>query len=131
MLSGFALALLAHTLPGMILSMVVLNIGLAFSLTALPNLVVEGVPPEVTSAATGVNVVARTAFAGVGTAIGTLLVSQSLVPGTQFGTASAYVSVYVFVGVCALGAFLVGLALRTRSAAPQAPAAQPLPAAGI
>ncbi|MEW2397263.1 MFS transporter [Streptomyces sp. NPDC046862] len=106
-LSAVALTLFHGTVPQMIFAIAVLNIALVFMLTSIPNLVVEGVPAENTSEATGVHAVARTAFSGVGSSVATLLLSLSVAPGTQFATEGAYLSVFLLVG----GSSAVGLVL--------------------
>lgn len=123
-LAAAAFAFLHDTIPGMICAVLVLNIGLAFMLTALPNLVVEGVPAEHTSAATGVNQVARTAFSGVGSAIASLILSLSLVPGTPFGTAGAYNGVFAVVAGASVVALVLSLFIRARTGT--SAAAQPV-----
>lgn len=110
--SGLAFALLSGTVPGMICALTLLNVGLTFTLTALPTLIVQSVPPENTSEATGVNQVARTAFTGVGSVVGGVVLSSSLVPGTPYGTASAYLGVFSIVVLSSVVALALAFALR-------------------
>ena len=117
---GIAFATVSHTIPGMITALVLLNVGLTFSLTALPTLIIESVPPENTSEATGVNQVARTAFSGVGSAIGGMVLSLSLVPGTQYGTPGAYLGVFSIVVVASVVALALALAVRRHPAGVEA-----------
>ena len=107
-----ALALLYHTVPGMIASAVVFMLSTSFILTGLPNLIVEVVPPENTSETTGIYTVARSAFTGVGTVLATLLLSLSVVPGTRFSTQGAFHSVFVLVGASCAAGLLVALLVR-------------------
>lgn len=100
--SAVALSLFHSSLPGMILTCLFLTVATSFMLTSLPNLVVEGVPPENTSEATGVNAVTRQAFNGVGTSVATLLLSLSVVPGTHFSTEGGYDQVFILIGLCCL-----------------------------
>ncbi|MEU1305593.1 MFS transporter [Streptomyces shenzhenensis] len=118
-LNAVALALLHSSLAGLIFSTVFLTVATSFILSSLPTLVIEEAPAENTSEATGLNVVVRTAFTGVGTSLTTLLLSMSLVAGTPFSTRGAYLSVFVLIGVCCLVALALAFLIRPglRSAA--------------
>ncbi|MER5185305.1 MFS transporter [Streptomyces sp. NPDC002896] len=109
---AIALALLHNSVVGVIISSVFLTIATSFMLTSTPNLIVECVPVENTSEATGVNTVARTAFVGVGTSVATLLLSMSVVPGTQFSTESAFMQVFAVIGGCCVVALIAALLIR-------------------
>ncbi|MFE5702342.1 MFS transporter [Rhodococcus sp. ACS1] len=113
MLGAVALSVLHTTVAGMIVAALFLTMATSFILSSLPNLVVEAVPAENTSEATGVNAVARQAFAGIGTSISTMILSMSVVPGTNFSTESAYLQVFALIGVCSLAALLLALLIRT------------------
>ncbi|MET8047329.1 MFS transporter [Streptosporangium sp. NPDC005286] len=117
------LAVLHKSVVGLVASTLVLGISTAFVYTALPNLVVEAVPAENTSEATGVNVVTRTAFQGVATSVGAVLLASATVPGTTFGTEAAYFKVFALMGVCCLITFVIGMVIKpgretARSATP-------------
>ncbi|MFE5027508.1 MFS transporter [Streptomyces sp. NPDC056656] len=112
--SAVALALLHDTVAQMVCAVIVLNVALVFMLTSLPNFVVEGVAPEHTSEVTGVHAVARTAFSGVGSAVATLLLSLSVVSGTQFSTEHAYNNVFLLVGGTSAVGLLIALFIRGR-----------------
>jgi MFS family permease len=128
LIGTIGVALLHGTVPGMVASAVCFLVATSFITTALPNLVVEEVPAENTSEMTGMITVARTAFTGVGTAIVTLLLSASVVPGTQFATAGAFNTVFVFIGTCCVAGLVLALVISTRrpTAAPQS-VATPIP----
>lgn len=109
---AIGLMVLHPTLPGMLFAGVVFNASTAFILSALPNLVVEGAPPENTSELTGVYTVARTTFMGVGTVIVTLVLSSSVVPGTRYGTLGAYNAVFVYLAICCAVGLVFALLVR-------------------
>uniref|UniRef100_A0AAU3H5X1 MFS transporter n=1 Tax=Streptomyces sp. NBC_01401 TaxID=2903854 RepID=A0AAU3H5X1_9ACTN len=111
-INAVTLALLHATLGGLIFSTVFLTVSTSFILSSLPTLVIEDVPAENTSEATGLNVVVRTAFSAVGTSMATLLLSRSLVSGTHFSTDGAYRQVFVLIGVCCVVAFVLALLIR-------------------
>jgi MFS family permease len=116
--------LLHATLVGILVAGTVYNIATSFLLSALPNLVVEGAPPENTSEMTGVYTVARTAFMGVGTVLITLILSSSVVPGTRFATLGAYTTAFAYIAaMCVVGLLLALLVPRTRRTPEPAPAA--------
>jgi MFS family permease len=128
------LATLHSTIPGFVASAACVLLAISFVSTSLPNLVVEDVPAENTSEMTGMFTVVRTAFTGVGTAIVTLLLSLSVVPGTRFSTVGAFNAVFVFIGVCCLVGLVLALLIRpgrrietlpARVLAAPAPAASP------
>jgi MFS family permease len=105
------------TLIAFLLAGSVFNIAQSFLLSALPNLVVEGAPPENTSEMTGVYTVARTAFMGVGTVLITLILSSSVVPGTRIGSLAAYNTAFVYIAICcAVGLIIALLVPRTKKA---------------
>ncbi|MFC1405283.1 MULTISPECIES: MFS transporter [Streptacidiphilus] len=105
-------ALLLHSLAGWIISQIVLTIATGFLLSSLPNLIVEGVPGSNTSEAQGVYMVTQTAFSGVGTSIGTVLMSHYLVTGTPFTTRTGYNVLFTMVAVVAAVAVVVALFIR-------------------
>ncbi|MFE1961750.1 MFS transporter [Streptomyces sp. NPDC059479] len=111
-INAVTLAMLHSTLMGLIISTVFLTVATSFILSSLPNLIMEATPAENTSEATGLNVVVRTAFSGVGTSVATLLLSLSLVSGTHFSTRGAYMQVFVLIGICCVVAFFLALLIR-------------------
>ncbi|MER5754578.1 MFS transporter [Streptomyces sp. NPDC002088] len=123
-------ALLLDTVIGFMVSQIVLTGATGFLLSSLPNLIVEGVPGPNTSEASGVYMVTQTAFSAVGTSIGTVLLSQHLVPGTSFSTRAGYNELFIMVAVAAaLGLvaawFIRRASIRSTDALPQAAAAVP------
>ncbi|MGW3312958.1 MFS transporter [Streptomyces sp. NPDC001073] len=105
-------ALLLGTVVGFTIAQIVLTGATGFLLSSLPNLVVESVPSENTSEAQGVYMVTQTAFSGVGTSIGTVLLSHHLVTGTPFSTRAGYNELFAMVGVAAVAALVVTLFIR-------------------
>ncbi|MFD7205859.1 MFS transporter [Streptomyces sp. NPDC059893] len=104
--------LLLDSVAGFVVSQLVLTGATGFLLSSLPNLIVEGVPGSHTSEASGVYMVTQTAFSGVGTSIGTVLLAQHLVPGTSFTTRAGYNGLFVMVAVAAAVGLVVALLIR-------------------
>ncbi|ROO87516.1 MFS transporter [Actinocorallia herbida] len=107
-------ALLLDSLVGFVISQIVLTGATSFILSSLPNLVVEGAPDANTSEAQGVYMVTQTAFAGVGSSIGTVLLSQFLIEGTHFSSRAGYNTVFAMVAIATAVALLVALFIRVR-----------------
>ncbi|MEU4654887.1 MFS transporter [Streptomyces sp. NPDC023723] len=105
-------AVLLGTVVGFVIAQIVLTGATGFLLSSLPNMVVESVPDENTSEAQGVYMVTQTAFSGVGTSIGTVLLSHHLVAGTPFSARSGYTELFTMVGVAAAAAMVVTLFIR-------------------
>jgi MFS family permease len=105
-------ALLLSTIVGFLMAQVVLTGATGFILSSLPNLIVEGVPASNTSEAQGVYMVTQTAFSGVGTSIGTVLLSQHLVHGTPFSTRAGYTQLFTLVAVATGIALVAALLMR-------------------
>jgi MFS family permease len=57
------------------------GIGLGLAYAALPNAIIEHVPPEQTSAATGVNTLARSIGSSIGSAVVAAILAARIVPG--------------------------------------------------
>ncbi|WP_213575897.1 MFS transporter [Rhodococcus sp. USK13] len=93
-----------------VINMVVLvALALGFALAGLPMLIVECVPQTETSAATGMQLVVRTAFTGVGTAgIGIILALSTIDVGPRSFLSETGLQVAVLVGVTVS---VVGLAI--------------------
>lgn len=105
-------ALLLSTVVGWVISQIVLTGATAFLLSSLPNLIVESVPSASTSEAQGVYMVTQTAFSGVGTSIGTVLLSHYLVTGTPFSTRAGYNVLFGMVAVVAVIAVVAASFMR-------------------
>lgn len=125
--SAIALAALSSTVVGFAFAVAIGLMATSFVTTSLPNLIVEEVPAENTGEMTGMLTVVRLAFTGVGTAIVTLLLSLSVVPGTNLATAGAFNSVFVFIGACCVAGLVLALLMRPNARAATTPA--PAPAA--
>lgn len=94
--------------------------GVGFAFAGLPMLIVECVPQTETSAATGMQVVVRTAFQGVGTAvIGVLLALNTINIGTRSFMSHTGLQAAVFVGmaISAIGLVLVFIVSRLKAPA--------------
>lgn len=122
-IAAAGLGTLNATVVGFVISAAVALLATSFISTALPNLVVEEVPAENTSEMTGMLTVVRLAFTGVGTAIVTLLLSMSTVPGTRFATTGAFTTVFVFIGACCVAGLVMALLIRPSIRATTTPTA--------
>ncbi|MER5185273.1 MFS transporter [Streptomyces sp. NPDC002896] len=107
--NAIVLSLFCGNVVGVVVSSVFLSVATTFMLTSLPNLVIESVPAENTSEATGVNAVAQTAFSGVGISVAALILSKSTVSGTPFSTKSAFFEVFGLIGGCSALALVLAL----------------------
>ena len=110
--SGVMLMMFHDSKIGMFVMVVTVSIATSFAYTALPNLIVEEVPVENTSEATGLNTVVRTAGQGVGTSIATTILASSAVAGSVAPTVSGLntVAIVILVGT----GLTVGLTLMLR-----------------
>jgi EmrB/QacA subfamily drug resistance transporter len=120
--ASFLVLTLAHAMRGEVLIAGLLmgaGIGLAFA--ALPNLIVEAVPPDQTGVATGINTIARTIGGGFGTQIaGTAIAASVAVAGGDPTVHGFTVAFAIITGLLAL-ATLAALAIpgRPRRAEPE------------
>ncbi|MFC5752409.1 MFS transporter [Actinomadura rugatobispora] len=87
----------AQSLVGTLIGLGLTNIGSAFAFTALPNLIVEVVPPEQTGAATGMNRVTLNVSIATGLAIASVILASSTAPGTPFPTEAALTGGCLFI----------------------------------
>lgn len=103
----------AHDSAGGMFAMVTAaSVATAFAYTALPNLIVEAVPVENTSEATGLQTVLRTGGQGVGTSVATTVLAASAVGGSAL---PAVAGLNAIAGMICIGAVItVGLALLLR-----------------
>jgi MFS family permease len=91
-----------HDEPWQILvAMVALGLGVAFSFASMAALVTEAVPATETGVATGMNTVMRTVGGVVGGQIGAALLTASTIPGTAVPTESAFALAFALAGVAA------------------------------
>jgi EmrB/QacA subfamily drug resistance transporter len=85
------------------------GVGLAFS--AMPNLIVQAVPPTQTGEAIGFNALVRSVGASLGTQISAAVLAGSVVAGSPLPTDSGYSNAFFLGGVVALLAGVVALAI--------------------
>lgn len=99
--------------------MVFAGLGGSMTFAAIPNLIVEAVPQERTSEATGITVVVRQASAAIGSQIAIFLLATSTVsdpamgPGVHAAPAAFQMTILAMAGVSIL-CLLTGLALPTK-----------------
>jgi EmrB/QacA subfamily drug resistance transporter len=91
-----------HDEPWQILvAMVALGLGVAFSFAAMAALVTEAVPATETGVATGMNTVMRTVGGVVGGQIGAAILTASTIPGTAVPTESAFADAFALAAAAA------------------------------
>jgi MFS family permease len=118
------------SLPGVLVSMLVVSVGTGFAYTALPNYVVECVPIERTGETTGFATLLRGTFNSVAAAgVGTILASD-VVPGTSFTTDAAYNLLFLLAGGACVLAVVLSAALPHRRPTTSDPVAPEAAAAG-
>jgi MFS family permease len=117
LLAAIATATLLGSLPGFIFSQLVLTVATGFLLTSMPNLIVEGVSAAHTSEVAGIYQVVQNSFIGVGTSVGTVLLSNHLVHGTPLYARTGYNEIFLLMGAAAVAAFVIGLFQRHGSVA--------------
>ena len=110
-LAGFVLLLSSHDaqLPVYFAS-ATLGIGTGLSFAAMPNLIVQLVPPDQTGVATGINTVARSVGASFGSQIAATLVAGSVVASglpTVDGFNQAFLMAIVALVACLAVALLI------------------------
>ena len=122
------------------------GIGMGLAFASMVNLVVNGVPPEQTGVASGMNTNLRTIGGSIGTAVVSSLISAQLLPSgvpVEAGFTHAFILMTVLAAVAVGAAVLVPVGTRSRPkqvlpaqsqptvAVPEAPApvATPVPAA--
>lgn len=118
--------MIAHsTILDIVIVSLLLGVSTAFAYTALPNLVVEAVSVENTSEATGVNVVTRTAFQGIATSVGSLILATYLVPGTTFATEGAFDAIFLIMAAACVLTLVTVLFIKRGRSDIEAPAPAP------
>jgi EmrB/QacA subfamily drug resistance transporter len=109
--AGLTLMALAHGTQGEMLAWnVVMSIGIGLAFAAMPNLIVEAVPPEETGQATGVNTLVRSVGASLGSQVSAAVLAGSVVAGglpTNAGYTDAFLVGAGVAFAAAITAFLI------------------------
>jgi hypothetical protein len=92
------------------------SFGLGLVFAAMPNLIVEAVPSEMTGQATGVNALVRTVGASVGGQVSAALLSAGTVAGGMYASNLAFTQAFVTSAVLAVCAGIVGSLIPRRAA---------------
>jgi len=111
-------------------TLAVTAIGVAFVLTAIPNLIAEAVPAANTSEATGFYVVVKNTCASASITIASLILASDVVPGTQYTKVSAFGWTVVFLTLGAAASAGVALLIRGGGTAARDSSAEGHPLAG-
>jgi MFS family permease len=126
--AGLALLGVAHGTQGLVLAWAILmfaGVGLAFS--AMPNLIVQAVPPTQTGEAIGVNALVRSVGASLGTQISAAILAGSAAAGSALPTDGGYAAAFLISGGVAGLAGLVALAIPAPRTPGPGPATAPPP----
>jgi MFS family permease len=110
--AGLGVLSFEHGSEGVVLAWAIVmfaGIGLAFS--AMPNLIVQAVPPTQTGEAIGFNALVRSVGASLGTQISAAVLAGSAVAGSSLPADSGYETAFLLSGGVALLAGLVALAI--------------------
>ena len=111
---GLPLMALAHgTQAGMVAWNLVMSIGIGLAFAAMPNLIVEAVPPEETGEATGVNTLVRSVGASLGSQVTAAVLAGSVVAG-GLPTDSGYTDAFLVSAGVALVAAITALLIPSR-----------------
>ncbi len=121
---------LEHSTQGAVLaSNLVLSAGIGLAFAAMPNLIVEAVPPRQTGEATGFNALVRSVGASLGSQVSAAVLAGSALAATAVPTDDGFTLAFlVSAGVAAL-AGLVALLIPSRRAAEHAAIAEEIGAA--
>jgi EmrB/QacA subfamily drug resistance transporter len=109
------------------------SIGIGLAYAAMPNLIVDAVPPEQTGQATGFNAVVRSVGSSLGSQVTAAILAGSVLASTGLPSDSGYTAAFIISGAVALVAALAALLIPTDgghehlSVAAEMGAAAPLP----
>ena len=118
---GLLLLGVAHGSTGEIVlfsALMFCGIGLAFA--AMPNLIMEAVPPSQTGEATGFNALVRSVGASVGTQVTATILTASIAAGAVLPSSSGYTVAFVVSAAVAAVAALAAVAIPRASLQPHA-----------
>jgi EmrB/QacA subfamily drug resistance transporter len=108
---GLTLMALMHgSQAEMVVWNIVMSIGIGLAFAAMPNLIVEAVPPEETGQATGVNTLVRSVGASLGAQVSAAVLAGSIVAGglpTNSGYTAAFLVGAGVAFLAAITAFLI------------------------
>ena len=112
---GLLMMALAHGSQGLMVAWnVVMSIGIGLAFAAMPNLIMEAVPPEETGQATGVNTLVRSVGASLGSQVSAAVLAASAV-GAGLPTDSGYTAAFLVGSGVALAAAIVAALIPSRS----------------
>jgi EmrB/QacA subfamily drug resistance transporter len=112
------LATLNHRPWQLILSMIVLNPGVALAFAAMSTLVTRAVRPTETGVANAMTAVLRTVGGVIGAQIAAAILLTSRIPGTNVPTRGTFVTAWTLFAVAALVGAFVALLVRPRARRP-------------
>ncbi len=111
---GLAMMAFAHgTQAGMVAWNLVMSVGIGLAFAAMPNLILEAVPPEETGQATGVNTLVRSVGASLGSQVTAAVLAGSVV-ASGFPTDQGYTDAFLVGAVVALAAAVTAFLIPSR-----------------
>jgi MFS family permease len=118
--------------PPIIIFNLISSVGIGLAYAAMPNLIVDAVPPEQTGEATGFNAVVRSIGSSLGSQVTAAILAGSVLASTQLPSESGYTAAFLTSGAVAIVAALVGAVIPRASHGHLSPlaevgAAAPLP----
>ena len=85
----------------------VISVGIGLAFAAMPNLIVEAVPPQQTGEATGFNALVRSVGASLGSQVSAAILAGSVVAATVLPTDGGFTAAFlVCAGVAPLAALV-------------------------
>jgi MFS family permease len=107
---GLVLLAVAHTsVPELVVFSALLYAGVGFCFAAMPNLIVEAVPPEQTGQLTGFNALVRTIGASLGTQVSAAILAAEVGADGRLPRDGAYVTAFVVSAAASALAIVVAL----------------------
>lgn len=112
---GLAAMAVEHNSVGSLLILgSITALGTSLSFSAMPNLIIEAVPPDQTGQSTGINSVVRTVGVAVGSQITAVLLSTLVTDGTDLPTQAALAAAFLVGAGAAVAACAVTLRIPSR-----------------
>lgn len=115
LIASFAILVVAHDrLIDFMIASAVLGVGLALSMAAMANVVVQAVPANEVGVATGINQISRTVGGALGTQVVTTIVTAQLGAGSTYPVEGGYTVAFVVGGISGVLALAAALAIPRR-----------------
>ncbi len=130
-LGGFALVGLHSTIPGIIVAMTLIGMGVGMSYSMLAKLIVDNVDQSVTGVAMGMNTVMRTIGGVIGGQVGAAVMASLTISGTAVPREAGYTAMFALSGTAALLAVIGCLRIGRSPARTHVVMTSPVPSESI